>query len=103
MKTHIRICTHTSCCQRGSEKIATTLKQSFSTDEADIATTGDCFRFCKSGPNIAVNGAVLHHMSPANAAARVREAIGKKTVKKEAVGTRSLDELDDVLDELIGI
>lgn len=103
MKTHIRVCTNTSCCQRGSEKIAAALKQSLRADEADITTTGDCFRFCKSGPNIAVNGAVLHHISPANAAARVREAVGKKTVKKEAVGTRSLDELDDVLDELIGI
>lgn len=103
MKTHIRVCTHQTCCQRGSEKIFTALKQSFSEDEADIATTGDCFRFCKSGPNVAVNGALLHHVSPTNASARVREAVGKKTVKKEAVGTRSIDELDDVLDELMGI
>jgi NADH:ubiquinone oxidoreductase subunit E len=101
MKHQVRVCTNINCCQRGSKKIYETLKQSFSETEAHIETTENCFRFCKSGPNIAVDGAVLHHISPANAAARVREAVTKKTVKKEAVGTRSIDELDDVLDELI--
>lgn len=103
MKPQIRVCIHKTCCQRGSEKIYTTLKQSFSDDEADIAKTENCFRFCESGPNIAVNGAVLHRMSPGSAPGAIRRSLAQKNTKKDAVGTRSIDELDQVLDSLMDL
>lgn len=103
MKPRIRVCIHKTCCQQGSEKIYTALKDSLTDSEADIVCSGDCFRFCKSGPNISVNGSILHHVSPANAASKVHDALTRKTVKKEALGTRPLDELDDVLEDLFGV
>ena len=100
MKTRIRVCIHETCCQRGSEKVYDALKRAFPTDESDIDTTEHCFRFCKSGPNVAVNGAVLHHVTSDSAVRMVHKSLSTRTVKKEAVGMRSLDELEDALDEL---
>lgn len=103
MKSHIRVCINEHCCRNGSEKVYAALKDSLADSEADIVCSGDCFRFCKSGPNISVNGAILHHVNPGNAVSKVRNALTQKTPKKEALGTRPLDELDDVLDNLFDI
>lgn len=103
MKTHIRVCTHETCCKRGSRKIYDVLKRSLNETEHDIATTNDCFRFCNSGPNVAVNGCLLNSVNPTTVVSRIRKALSEKTVKREAIGTRSIDELDDALDELTSI
>ncbi len=100
-KSRVRICTHITCCQRGSQRIATALTEAFRGTDTEVTTTENCFRFCKSGPNVAVNGALLHHMNPGNAATKVRAALTTKTRKKEAIGMRSLDELDDALEEMM--
>jgi NADH:ubiquinone oxidoreductase subunit E len=97
MKSQIRVCVNVNCCQRGSQEVATTLEKAFIDGSTEVITSENCFRFCKSGPNVAVNGAMLHHMSPSNAVARVRQALTQKTVKKEALGTRPLDELVPLL------
>lgn len=76
------------------------LKQTLGDTEADVVASEHCFRFCNSGPNVAVNGALLHHIHPADVARRVRETFVKKVAKKDAVGTRSIDELDQAIDEL---
>lgn len=101
MKSQVRVCVNVNCCQRGSQKVADVLRESFTEDEAEITVSNDCFRFCKSGPNVAVNGAILHHMHPSDAERRVRKTFVSKTVKKEAVGMRPLNELDAALDEMM--
>lgn len=101
MKSQIRVCVNVNCCQRGSKDVAAVLQEAFTDDEAEIFITENCFRFCKSGPNVAVNGAILNHVHPSDAEKRVRKAITTKSVKKEAVGTRPLDELDAALDEML--
>ena len=98
-KHQIKVCTNINCCQNGSEKVYEALIAE-SDATLEVAKTGDCFRFCKQGPNVAVDGHVLHHMKPENAARRVKNEINNPSIKKDAIGTRSIDELDDFLASL---
>lgn len=98
-KARVRVCVNVNCCARGSEKVYETLASELA-ETADVSKTGDCFRFCKSGPNVAVNGSILHGMHPSDAVSRVKREIVKPSRKVEGAGTKSIDELDDVLDSL---
>jgi NADH:ubiquinone oxidoreductase subunit E len=98
-KHQIKVCINEHCCRNGSEKVFEALTHDTPTD-CEIEKTGDCFRFCKQGPNVAVDGHVLHHMQPSNASRRARNEIDHPSVKKDAIGTRSIDELDDFLENL---
>jgi len=84
---------------RGSEKIYEKLSADLA-EAADVSKTVDCFRFCKIGPNVSVNGTILHGVHPSDATARVKREIAKPSRKIEGAGTKSIDELDDVLDSL---
>lgn len=99
-KPIVRVCVHRDCCRRGSEQVYARLRESCSL-EADIRKTDECFRFCAEGPNVAVDGTVLHGVLPHDAAMRIRNEICRPSVKKDAVGTRSLDDLDDVLEAFV--
>lgn len=99
MKHQIKVCTHINCCQNGSEKVFDALHTK-SDEDCEVVKTTDCFRFCKQGPNVAVDGHVLHFVKPDNAVRRVRNEISHPSVKKDAIGTRSIDELDDFLESL---
>lgn len=98
-KPIVKVCIHKDCSRRGSERVYAQLRETCS-DEADVRKTDECFRFCASGPNVAVLGAVLHGIAPHDATNRIRNEIRRPSIKKDAVGTRPLDDLDDVLGEL---
>lgn len=98
-KPIVKVCVHRDCCGRGSERLYEALHRECSA-EADIRKTDECFRFCKSGPNIAVSGNVLHHMNERDAVSRVRSEIRHPSKKTDGVGSRAIDDLDDVLDDL---
>jgi predicted thioredoxin/glutaredoxin len=96
----VKVCVHATCCMRGSEKIYEELDRGLS-GKAEVVKTAECFRFCESGPNVAVDGNVLKGMRPGDAVARVRREMGRPSRKIDGVGSRSIDELDDVLDGLM--
>ncbi len=99
-RPRIRVCVNTDCCSRGSERSAERLRAALG-EEADIETTGDCFRYCQLGPNVAVDGHVLHGVTPERAVAEVRRELSHpRRVRTDGVGTRSIDELDSFLDAL---
>lgn len=50
---------------------------------------------------MAVDGSVLHRVLERDAAMRIRSEIRHPSLKKDAVGMRSLDDLDDILGELV--
>lgn len=99
-KPVVKVCAHTDCSERGSEDVYESLRNACA-DEADIRKTTDCFRFCRQGVNVAVDGAVLHHVCSRDAVARIRSEIRHPSKNRDAVGTKSLDDLDDVLESLI--
>jgi NADH:ubiquinone oxidoreductase subunit E len=98
-RARVMVCINESCCKRGAEKIFAKLSQGL-VEVADVEMTPDCFRLCKSGPNTSVNGKVLQGLRESDAITRVRREIEHPSQKVDGAGTRSLDELDDVLDGL---
>lgn len=99
-KTRVRVCVNVTCCQRGSKQVYDELAKKLDASECEVYTSEDCFRFCKSGPNVSVDGTVLHDMRPAQAADRVKREIAHPSRKVDTLGSRSIDELDEVLDSL---
>ncbi len=95
----VKVCVHKDCCEKGSDRIYRRLLREAPPD-LDIRKTDECFRFCKKGPNIAVDGKVLHHLSESNVLSRVRSEFRHPSAKKDGIGTRSIDELDDLLDSM---
>lgn len=98
-KSVVKVCVHQDCCRRGSERVYARLARDCSS-EADIRKTEDCFRWCAKGPNVAVNGNVLHHIREDTAVSRVRFELRSPSIKRDGIGARSLDDLDDVLENL---
>lgn len=99
-KPVVKVCVHETCAGNGSRRMHEVLCRELG-NEARVESTGDCFRFCKMGPNAAVDGAVLHRLRPSNAVSRIRRELQRPAVKHDAVGSRSIDELDAVLAEMI--
>lgn len=98
----VRVCVNVNCRCNGSEKVFEKLSAERA-ENWELSKTDECFRYCKEGPNVAVNGNVLHHMHPESATRRVRSEIEHPSPKKDTVGTRGLDELDNVLDDLTSL
>lgn len=95
----VKVCVHTTCCMRGAEKIFEVLHEELGR-EADVSATRECFRFCKSGPNVAVNGSVLKGVRQGDAVSLVRREIRQPSRKLDGVGMKSLDDLDDLIDNM---
>ena len=101
-KNHIKVCVHYKCCQQGSQAIYRQLKGSFEgREDTEVIASTDCFRFCKSGPNVSVNGNILHGIRSNDAVGRVKRELEHPSRRIDGLGTRSIDELDDVLDGLL--
>jgi hypothetical protein len=67
----------------------------------EVIASVDCFRYCQSGPNVSVNGNILHGIRLGDADRRVKKELEHPSRKTDGLGTRSIDELDDVLDSLL--
>lgn len=98
-KAIIKVCTHTTCASRGSCAIFQRL-QVETYDTAVVREYPHCFDACDDGPNISVNGELVHHVSLETAARDVRLAFERPSLKSDGQGIRPLAELDDVLDDL---
>lgn len=98
----IKVCIHDECRKRGGQAIYEELSKVYPVGSKLVAC-GDCFRHCLSGPNVAVGRSILHHMQPKTARRRVQRELTLPQAKRDALGSRSLKELDAVLDELTGL
>ena len=96
----VKVCTSGKCKGKGSPAIAETLTQGCA-GCATVTTTDDCFGDCGMGPNVAVDGNILHHMNPRDAVAHVKEELAHPSKKVHGLGGKTLDDLDSVLDDLI--
>lgn len=95
----IKICLSGKCSGKGAAKVADAIEQECA-DSGRIEQSDQCFGYCGIGPNVAVNGNILHHMRPQDAASRVKTEIAHPSPKKHGLGEKTLDDLDDVLDNL---
>ena len=96
----IKVCVNDTCRAKGGEEILHNLKASLPGNEAYVEAVDQCFGHCSAGPNIAVNDNIIRGVKPFSAADRVRAELRDPSCKADGLGTKSLDDLDNVLDAL---
>jgi NADH:ubiquinone oxidoreductase subunit E len=96
----IKVCLGKKCCAKGGEDIFQHLKEGFTPEEALVLPVRECFGFCEDGPNIAVNDNIMKGVKPFSVVEQVRTALDDPSCKADGLGSRSIDELDSVLDDL---
>lgn len=97
----IKVCLEPSCCQRGAQNVLTALRQGFAPEEALVIPSGRCLSGCKQGPNIAVNDNIIRSVQPITVVEKVRAELRNPSCKADGIGSRSLDDLDSVLDDIL--
>lgn len=95
----IKVCCSGKCKGRGNERVFAALERECAT-EGTIEKTDECMGYCGMGPNVAVDGNILHELHPEDAAKRVREELAHPSPKVHGLGTKTVDDLDSVLDDL---
>lgn len=93
----IKVCVSGKCKGRGADAVFVALERGCS-DRALVSKTGECMGYCGLGPNVAVDGNILHHMHPRDGASRVNREIDNPSPKEHGLGSKTLDELDSFLD-----
>mgnify|MGYP003407570114 CR=1 FL=1 len=103
VRATIKVCFEESCCQRGAENILLALKQGFASEEALVMKSPRCLSGCKEGSNIAVNDNIIKGVKPVSVVETVRAELKNPSCKADGIGSRSIDDLDSVLDDIISI
>jgi NADH:ubiquinone oxidoreductase subunit E len=96
----IKVCIHKDCAARGSHDVYQNLKEGLTPEEAVVLKVDECFGFCEEGPNIALNDNILRGVKPFLAVEQVRAELENPSCKADGLGSRPLDDLDDILDDI---
>ena len=100
MESHkIQVCCSKKCHANGSDGVFTRVEHAFG-DGVSVERSDDCFGYCAMGPNVAVDGNILHRMKPGDAESRIRREIANPSLKLHGIGSKTIDDLDSVLDNL---
>ena len=97
----IKVCLEPSCCQRGADNVFLALKQGFAPEEALVMKSPRCLSGCKAGPNIAINDNIVKGVKPISVVETVRAELRNPSCKADGIGSRSIDDLDSVLDDIL--
>ncbi|MEK9151071.1 MAG: NAD(P)H-dependent oxidoreductase subunit E [Patescibacteria group bacterium] len=95
----IKVCLHTKCYQKGSEEIFANLKEGLSKEEAVVLPVRECLGYCSEGPNIAINDNIVKGVKPFLAVETVHQELRDPSCKANGLGSKSLDDLDQVLED----
>ena len=96
----IKVCLEPSCRQRGAENVLRALKLGFAPEEALVMPASRCLSGCGMGPNIAVNDNIIRGVAPISVVEKVRSELDNPSCKADGIGSRSIDDLDSVLDDI---
>lgn len=97
----IKVCLEESCCRRGAENVLLALKQGFAQEEALVMKSPRCLSGCQEGPNIAVNDNIIKGVQPVSVVETVRAELKNPSCKADGIGSRSMNDLDDVLNDIL--
>lgn len=99
-RTTIKVCLNRKCCEKGAEDIYKNLKEGLTKEEALVLPIHECLGFCKDGPNIAINDNIVKGVRPFTAVELVRAELDNPSCKADGLGSKSIDTLDDVLENI---
>ncbi len=101
IRATIKVCLEENCCQKGAQNVFLALKQGFAKEEALIIKSPRCLSGCKNGPNIAVNDNIIKGVKPISVVETVRSELQNPSCKADGIGSRGIDELNTVLDDIL--
>ena len=93
---NIKVCCGGECTINGSERVQKRLQKEFSNNQEVEISTRDCTGYCSIGPNIDVNGNIVHHGARDDMVQRVQEAL---VMESDQGGIPDLD-IDELLEKL---
>ena len=96
----IKVCLHEKCCRKGARAVYENLKEGLAKEEALVLPVYECFNFCKEGPNIAINENIVKGVKPFLEVERVRQELRDPSCRADGLGSKSLDALDEVLEDI---
>ncbi len=96
----IKVCLHGKCLTRGAEDVYQNLKDGLSPEEALVLPVRECFGRCADGPNIAINDNIVRNIQPFLAVETVRRELSDPSCKADGLGSKTIEELDTVLDQI---
>lgn len=99
----IRVCLGKKCILRGGSDIYKNLKEGLATEEALVLPVQECFGYCSEGPNIAINDNIVKGIRPFMAVEQVRAALEDTSCKADGLGSKPIDQLDDVLEDITNL
>lgn len=76
------------------------LREGFAPEEALVMRSPRCLSGCKNGPNIAVNDNIMRNIQPITAVETVRAELCNPSCKADGIGSRDIEDLDNVLDDI---
>ncbi len=98
-KQKIEICLAAKCKGRGAGAVAALIDGKYE-NTASISKTIECFGCCGVGPNVIVEGRMMHQVYPEDALLRIEEELRGERKEKPSLGSKALDDLDSFLDAL---
>lgn len=96
----IKVCLQDKCRSRGAENVYKNLKDGLTQEEALILPIKECFNRCEDGPNIVINDNIVRNVKPFLAVETVRRELADPSCKADGLGSKTIDELDTVLDAI---
>lgn len=99
----IKVCLNTKCLKKGGAEIFANLKEGLTKEEALILPVYECFGYCKDGPNIALNDNILKGVRPFTVVEHVRRELDNPSCKADGLGSKSIDALDSILDDITNL
>ncbi len=96
----IKVCLGRKCMLKGGSDIYKNLKEGLIAEEALVLPMEECFGYCSEGPNIAINDNIVKGIRPFTAVEQVRVALEDTSCKADGLGSKSIDQLDDVLEDI---
>lgn len=99
MEHAIKVCMSGKCQGRGALGVFAALERG-SSARALVSKTSECMGYCGLGPNVAIDGNILHQVYASDAVSRVNREIDHPSRKEHGLGSKSLDDLDAFLDTL---
>jgi|GEM_PF-6685944 len=100
-RSTIKVCLKDHCRQKGGENVFTALRGGFAPEEAHVIESPRCLSGCQDGPNIAVNDNIIKGVSPISVVETVRKELKNPSCKADGIGSRSIKELDTILEDLL--
>lgn len=96
----VKVCLDKNCCEKGAKEVYANLKAGLPKEEVLVLPVSECMNFCEEGPLIALNDNIVKGVKPFLAVETVQQELSDPSCKADGLGSKKIDRLDELLDEM---